>query len=96
MNINEFTVEKINDPTGILSGERYEFFLNLEMDEDDDLSTIQGLQLKVLFFVEGDNTKILNYDFYNSSENKYLDFALEEEEVAEVYAFCKENYIDIA
>ena len=52
MNITEFTVEKIKDPTGILTGERYEFYLTIEVPEDDDLADEQGLQLKVLYGVE--------------------------------------------
>jgi len=91
MEIKEYTVEKINDPTGILTGERYEYFLSLEVDEEDDLASEQGLQLKVLFFVEEDQSKILNYHFYNSIEDRYLDFALEEDELAEIAVFCREH-----
>ncbi|WP_193603776.1 DUF6509 family protein [Niallia nealsonii] len=94
MEIKEYTIEKINDPTGILTGERYEYFLSLEVEEEDDLASEQGLQLKVLFFVEEDHGKILNYHFYNSIEDKYLDFALEEEELAEITAFCKEHFTE--
>lgn len=94
MEIREYTIEKINDPTGILSGERYEYFLSLEVEEEDDLASEQGLQLKVLFFIEEDHGKILNYHFYNSIEDKYLDFALEEEELAEITAFCKEHFTE--
>ncbi|MGP7815900.1 DUF6509 family protein [Niallia sp. 01092] len=95
MKIMEYTVEKLNDPTGILTGDRFEYFLQIELDEEDELSTIQGLQLKVLFFVEGENSKILNYHFYNSMEDKYLDFELDEEELDKVFVFCKEHYQDI-
>lgn len=95
MKIMEYTVEKLNDPTGILTGDRFEYFLQIELDEEDELSTIQGLQLKVLFFVEGENSKILNYHFYNSMEDKYLDFELDEEELDKVFVFCKEHYQDV-
>ncbi|WP_445491088.1 DUF6509 family protein [Niallia sp. 03133] len=94
MIINEFTVEKLNDPTGILSGDRYEFFLTIVVDEEDDLSTEDSLQLKVLFLVEEEIKKVLNYHFYNSSQDKYLDFALDEEELAEIYTFCTEHYTE--
>ncbi|MCM3030659.1 MULTISPECIES: DUF6509 family protein [unclassified Niallia] len=92
MNITEYTVEKIEDPTGILSGERYEFFLTLEEDEEDELFEDGTIQLKVLFFVEESEMKVLNYDFYNSSQDKYLDFALEEDELQEVFNFCSSHY----
>jgi hypothetical protein len=92
MNITEYTVEKIQDPTGILSGDRYEFFLNLEEDEDDELFENGEVQLKVLFFVDETEMKVLNYDFYNSSQDKYLEFALEDDELQEVSNFCSSHY----
>ena len=39
MNITEYTVEQIKDPTGILAGRRYEFLLNIEVPEEDELYT---------------------------------------------------------
>jgi Family of unknown function (DUF6509) len=92
MNITEYTVERVTDPTGILTGDRYEFFLNIEMPEDDELYEEKGLQLKVLYYVDDNQTKMLNYFFYDSLENKYLDFALEEEEEKLVNDFCKTHY----
>ena len=75
MNITEYTVEEIKDPTGILTGKRYEFLLNIEVPEEDELYNENGLQLKVLYLVDEKQQKILNYHFYDSLENKYLDFA---------------------
>jgi len=94
MNITEYTVEKIQDPTGILSGDRYEFFLTLEEDEDDELFEDGAVQLKVLFFVDETEMKVLNYDFYNSSQDKYLEFALEDDELQEVSNFCSSHYTE--
>lgn len=94
MNITEYTVEEIKDPTGILTGKRYEFQLTIEVPEDDELYNENGLQLKVLFLVDGNQTKILNYHFFDSLENKYLDFCLEEEEEILVHAFCQEHFQD--
>ena len=37
MKITSYLVEKLIDPTGILSGDRYEFILDIEVDEEDDL-----------------------------------------------------------
>lgn len=92
MNITEYTVEQMTDPTGILTGDRYEFFLNIEMPEDDELYEEKGLQLKVLYYVDENQTKMLNYFFYDSLENKYLDFELEEEEEKLVNDFCLTHY----
>ena len=38
LKITEFTVEQIKDPTGIITGNRYEFYLNIEVPEDDEFS----------------------------------------------------------
>jgi hypothetical protein len=92
VNITEYTVEQIKDPTGILSGERYEFFLNIEVPEDDELYNENGLQLKVLYSIDDKQSKILNYHFYDSLTNKYLEFALEEDEEKLVEEFCKEHF----
>jgi hypothetical protein len=92
VNITEYTVELIKDPTGILRGNRYEFFLNIDVPEDDELYHENGLQLKVLYFSDDNEKKILNYNFYDSSENKYLEFALEEEEEKLVNDFCSNHF----
>ena len=39
MQITDYVFHKINDPTGIMVGDRYEFLLNVEVDEDDELYT---------------------------------------------------------
>src|SRR6478672_8120911 len=88
VDITEYTVELIKDPTGILIGNRYEFFLNISVPEDDELYDENGLQLKVLFYADENQTKVLNYHFYDSLENKYLEFALEEDEEKLVHEFC--------
>ncbi|PLR78409.1 pullulanase [Bacillus sp. V3-13] len=92
MNITEYTVEKIADPFGILAGDRYEFFLKVEVPEDDELYTETGLSLKVLFIVTEDSVKISNYHFIDDATEKILEFELEEDEEEMVAAFCKEHY----
>lgn len=94
LNITEYTVEQIKDPTGILLGDRYEFFLTIEWDEEDELAEMENLQLKVLFYKDDKQSKVLNYHFYNSLENTYLDFELEEEEVLAVVNFCNTHYME--
>jgi hypothetical protein len=36
MNIIDSTIEKLEDPFSILTGDRYEIFLTLEIDEEDE------------------------------------------------------------
>lgn len=94
LNITEYTVEQIKDPTGILQGDRFEFFLTIEWDEEDELAAEENLQLKVLFYIDEKESKILDYHFYNSLDNKYLDFGLEDEELLELNTFCNKHYME--
>ena len=91
MNITGHTVELLEDPFGLLSGSRYEYFLNIEVDEEDELYTEKGLLLKVLFLVNGDERRILQSYFIEQETEKVLDFELEEEEVVQVSKYCEEN-----
>ncbi len=91
MNITGFTVEKLEDPFGILSGDRYEFYLDIEVDEDDELFLENGLRLKVLYVVEDGEGKIINYSLLENTTDKYIDLALETEELEIAAAFCKQN-----
>ena len=93
MNIKEYTMEEIKDPTGILAGKRYEFFLSVEFDDEDELAEEDHLQIKVLFSADENETRILNYHFYNSLENKYLDYGLEDDELEELQTFCNLHYL---
>lgn len=92
VNITEYTVELIKDPTGILTGNRYEFFLNINVPEDDELYHENGLQLKVLYYADENQSKVLTYHFYDSLENKFLEFALEDEEEKLVNEFCSMHF----
>jgi Family of unknown function (DUF6509) len=92
--ITGHTVEKLEDPFGLLSGERYEFFLELEIDEEDELYSENGIGLRVLLGVENNQSKILNYHFFEKGSEAVLDFALEEDEEEEVLNYCKENVAD--
>lgn len=91
MQITDFTVEKIIDPTGILAGNRYEFFFYLALNEEDELNEFNNLKLRALFFVNEDENKLLSTYFLGNEE--ILDFELEEEEEKEILAFCQENYL---
>jgi len=91
LNIIGHTVEKLEDPFGLLSGDRYEFFLDLEVDEEDELYSEKGTGLKVIFVVDEHETKIASYHFYEKDTEQVLDFDLEEDEKELVLNYCKEH-----
>jgi len=92
VNITEYTVEQVKDPTGILTGDRFEFLLQIDVPEDDELFSENGLQLKVLYLVDEKQIRMLNYHFYDSLDNKYLEFALKEDEEKLVDEFCRAHF----
>ncbi|WP_042457445.1 DUF6509 family protein [Neobacillus dielmonensis] len=94
MNISGHSVEKLVDPFGLLSGDRYEFFLDLEVDEEDELYSDKGVGLRVLFVVDNDVMKISNYHFYEKETEEVLDFELEEDEEQLVFDYCKDHYLE--
>jgi hypothetical protein len=51
LNITGHSVEKLEDPFGLLSGDRYEFFLELNIDEEDELYSDKGIGLRVIFVI---------------------------------------------
>ncbi|SDD78347.1 hypothetical protein SAMN04488126_10182 [Bhargavaea beijingensis] len=89
MEITGHTVELLNDPTGIIEGDRYEFFLDLNLDEEDELYTEGGVKLRVLFAVQDGREWIANYDFIEAATGKAMGFALEEDEEKEVLEYCR-------
>lgn len=91
LNITGYAIEKLKDPFGILTGDRYEFYLDIEVSEDDELFTENGLFLKVLYVVEDAATKIVNYSLHDRTTEKYIDFALEDDELEIVDKFIKEH-----
>ena len=91
MEITGYTVEKLEDPFGLLEGSRYEYYLNIEVDEEDELYSDKGLLLKVIFLVNGNENRILQNYFIQQGNEKVLDFDLEDEEVEQVKAFCIQN-----
>lgn len=91
MNITGHTVEKVEDTTGILSGDRYEFFINVEVDEDDELFTENGLYIKVILAVHESENRIVQYEIHEKETNKNIDLALEEDEEQLLLDYCKQN-----
>lgn len=93
MEIISYTVEQIEDPTGILTGERYEFFLDIQVEEDDELFSENGISLRVLYYKDDQASRILNYHFISGEQ--ILNFALDEDEEKIVEAFCNEHYFEL-
>lgn len=91
MNITGHTVEKLVDPFGLLSGDRYEFFLELEVEEEDELYSDKGIGIRILFVVDDNESRISNYHLYERGTEQVLDFELEEDEELLVFNYCKEN-----
>jgi len=91
LTITEYQAEYIKDPFGILSGKRYEFLINLDVEEDDELYSENGIYVKVIFKAEEDKSGIVSYQIFERSTDKYLEFDLSEEEEAEIATFCSEH-----
>ena len=92
MEINEYIIKKINDPTGIIAGERYEFRLYINLDEEDELYSEGGTGLRVIFAIDEDEGRIASYHFFERSSEKVLDFELEDDEKEIVLAYCKAHH----
>ncbi|WP_209124529.1 DUF6509 family protein [Alkalihalobacillus sp. BA299] len=91
MEITGHSVEKLQDTTGILLGDRYEFHLDIEVPEDDELYQEKGLYLRVIFAVTQNESHIAQYQFYEKGTNEYIDFALEEDEKEIISNYCKQH-----
>lgn len=89
--IKEFSVQNMKDPFNILTGERFEFILELDIDEDDELHTEEGVSLRVIYLVDEGSSRIVKYEFLNRSSNQYIDVEMEEDEQQLVDAFCREK-----
>ncbi|MFJ7650137.1 DUF6509 family protein [Lysinibacillus sp. NPDC097279] len=91
MDITQFSVEEILDPTNIIEGKRYEFILDVDIDEEDELYHEAGIEIRVLIGEKEGAPFILNYFIMEKAKGEYLDFALEDDELEEILTFCKEE-----
>lgn len=91
MEITAFSIEEIKDPTNIIEGKRYEFLLDVEVDEEDELYSAAGIEIRVIAGQKDEEVRILNYFLTDKADNKMLDFALEEEEEAMILNFVREE-----
>jgi len=89
--ISQYSMEQLKDPYGIIAGDRYEFMLDLQIDEEDELYSETGVVLRVVAAIRDKEMSIAKYEFLNASTNQYIALEMEEEEYAMVEAFCKEQ-----
>jgi len=92
MEITQYSIEEIKDPTNIIEGKRFEFLLDIEIDEEDELFTEAGIEVRVLIGQKDEKEVfILNYFLIDKGDQSYLDFELEDDELATILAFCKDE-----
>ncbi|CEG27509.1 DUF6509 family protein [Bacillus sp. B-jedd] len=91
MEITGHSVEYLEDPFGLLKGERFEFLLDISVDEEDELYSELGTGLRIILSVEDGQQKIVQYNFFEKESGKVLDFELEEDEEEMVLQYCKNN-----
>ncbi|QHW34596.1 pullulanase [Paenibacillus rhizovicinus] len=92
--IEAYTVEKVKDPFGILTGERYEFKLDIDVAEDDELYVAGGLYIRVIYRVDGETGKIVKYELFERLNDKFADVELEDEEEQMLESFCGEHFTE--
>lgn len=93
MNITQYSIDEILDPTNIIEGKRFEFLLDVEVDEDDELYSTAGLEIRAIVGLINEEVRIMNYFITDKSSNEILDFALEDDEEAMILAFCREELL---
>lgn len=91
MEITGHSVEYLEDPFGLLKGERFEFLLDISVDEEDDLYSELGTGLRIILSVGDGQQKIVQYNFFEKESGKVLDFELEEDEEESVLQYCKNH-----
>lgn len=91
MEIISHSIERLEDPFGILSGQRYEFFIQINVSEDDELFSDKGLKVKVLFIHDEKGDRISHYHIIENETEKVLDFDLDEDEEQILYQYCKDQ-----
>lgn len=93
MDITAFLIEEIKDPTNIIEGQRFEFLLDIEVDEEDELYCEGGVEIRAIIAKNGEELRLASYFLIDKGSNDYLDFALEDEEEQEIIAFAREQLL---
>ncbi|MBY0009211.1 DUF6509 family protein [Paenibacillus typhae] len=91
LTFTSYTVEDVKDPFGILSGKRYEFMINLDIPEEDELYEENGVSVRAVVKAEAGEAVLVTYDLLETTTGRLLEFDLEDEEEAELAQFCKEH-----
>ncbi|MEK3900287.1 MULTISPECIES: DUF6509 family protein [unclassified Paenibacillus] len=91
LTFTSYTVENVRDPFNILSGKRYEFVVNIDVPEDDELYVENGVSARVIVKVEEEQTSMVSYDLLETSSGQLLDFDMEDDEEAALLQFCTEH-----
>lgn len=89
--ITEFQVEQVKDPFRILAGKRYEYKLDLDVPEDDELYSENGIYVRAIYSEQEEGGGLVKYDVYEKSTDRYLVFELEDDEVQMIEKFCREH-----
>lgn len=89
--VTSHTVEKLLDPTGILLGERYEFTLNIDVPEDDELYSEHGLKIKAIYVVNQSDSRLAQYYIIEQETEIIQDFELEEDEEQLIKEYCQSH-----
>ena len=89
--ITNYTVDELKDPFGILIGKRYEFKLDLDIPEEDELHSENGIYARIILKVDEDQTSVVSNDLLERTTDRLLDFDMEAEEEAAAILFCKEH-----
>lgn len=95
MEILSYMMEEILDPTNIIEGERYEFTLELNIEEDDELYQEGGVDLRAIIAKKDNEISMVNYFLIAKSDQSHLEFGLDEDEEAEIVEFCKTYLIEV-
>lgn len=91
LTVQSYIVEYIKDPFGIISGQRYEFMVHLDIAEDDELYVDGGVSARTIVKVENEVVSIVTYDLMSTTTHQILEFDLEEDEEEELLQFCKDH-----
>lgn len=92
MNITEYTVEQLVDPTGFIEGDRYEFQLYALLDETDDLYTPDGIGIRTILAVGDGEDRLAVAHFFNRATEEVYDLVLEDDELAALLQFCQKHF----
>ncbi|MNO94919.1 hypothetical protein D3C76_865490 [compost metagenome] len=94
LTITKHTVKLIKDPFNILTGTRYEFILEVDVEEDDELYLENGLNVRVIYSVDEGKSTIVKYELLERTSERYVDFELEEDEIEVLDTYCKEHVME--